>query len=127
MDVGSETVSQERFDYVTETKNTLISMDLNNHNYFFIPHSYHRLARSLCISWSFRYLDWQAASQNMLPWLQSEGLGDEMNNTQGSAQKCQILLLFMVYWVKKVTWPSLLLVGEKVELNVKEKSSIEWE
>ena len=49
MEVGSETVSQERCDYVTETKNTLISVELYNHNYFFIPHPYHRSARRLLI------------------------------------------------------------------------------
>lgn len=55
----------------------------------------------------------EAASQSMLPWLQRQGIENEVNNTQVSARMCHTVLQLMVYWVKKGTGPSVLLVGKE--------------
>lgn len=55
----------------------------------------------------------EAASQSMLPWLQRQEIENEVNSTQVSARKCHTLLQLMVYWVKKGTGPSVLLVGKE--------------
>lgn len=65
----------------------------------------------------------EAASQNMLPWSQRQGIESKVN-IRVSAQKCQTVL----FWVKKATWLLLVFVGKsKITCARKEKSSTEWE